>query len=91
MSWAAQQPDVGRHPSWLKPWEELEGRDREVDRRIGERLFRMGFSSGVAAADSKLAAMARRLELAERAVASLGAGSLDEVIARVPSAETGGA
>lgn len=40
IEWAKEQP----HPksSWLAPWTELSEPDREVDRRIGERLYRMG-------------------------------------------------
>lgn len=34
VKWAKEQPDA--KPSWLVPWEELEERYREVDRRIGE-------------------------------------------------------
>jgi hypothetical protein len=33
--WALEQPDVGEHPSWTEPWDELDERDREVDVRIG--------------------------------------------------------
>lgn len=40
IKWAKEQPLV--KPSWLAPWEELAEPDREVDRRIGERLFGMG-------------------------------------------------
>ena len=29
--WAAKQPDVHEHPSWLTSWEDLPERDREVD------------------------------------------------------------
>lgn len=41
--WAREQPDP--KPSWLKPWSELTEPEREVDRRIGERLFRFGVGS----------------------------------------------
>jgi hypothetical protein len=36
IEWAREQPNP--KPSWLVPWDELSERDREVDRRIGERL-----------------------------------------------------
>lgn len=36
MGWAREQPVC--KPSWLVPWEELSEPDREVDRRIGERI-----------------------------------------------------
>jgi len=42
-AWAREQPDVAEHPHWLMPWAELAERDREVDRRIGERLFCAGW------------------------------------------------
>lgn len=37
VAWAEEQPDP--KPSWLVPWEGLGEADREVDRRIGERLY----------------------------------------------------
>lgn len=43
VTWAAEQPNP--KPSWLVPWEILGEPDREVDRRIGERLFAMGRAS----------------------------------------------
>lgn len=42
ISWAQQQPNT--KPSWLVPWESLSEPDKEVDRRIGERLFTEGQS-----------------------------------------------
>lgn len=36
IEWAKEQPNP--KPSWLVPWEDLSEPDREVDRRIGERL-----------------------------------------------------
>lgn len=36
--WAAQQPDVDLHPTWLTPWNRLAARDREVDMLIGEAV-----------------------------------------------------
>lgn len=42
--WARQQPDP--KPGWLLPWDELPEPDREVDRRIGERLYRQGLAAG---------------------------------------------
>lgn len=36
--WAAEQPDVDQHPSWLVPWNRLAARDREVDMLIGEAV-----------------------------------------------------
>lgn len=35
--WAREQTDP--KPSWLEPWEALTEEMKEVDRRIGERLF----------------------------------------------------
>lgn len=39
VAWAKEQPSP--KSSWLLPWEELTESEREVDRRIGERLWRM--------------------------------------------------
>lgn len=36
IEWAREQPDP--KPSWLVPWEALSESDREVDRRIAERV-----------------------------------------------------
>jgi hypothetical protein len=43
VDWAKEQPNP--KPSWLQPWEELSEPDREVDRRIGERLYLIGTQS----------------------------------------------
>lgn len=40
IAWAQEQPSP--KPSWLVSWEDLTEPDREVDRRIGERLAREG-------------------------------------------------
>jgi len=52
VAWALEQPSP--KASWLVPWEGLDEPDREVDRRIGERLFAMGAAS-VAPHDADLA------------------------------------
>jgi hypothetical protein len=44
VAWAHEQPFP--KGSWLLPWESLAEPDREVDRRIGERLFNMGHRAG---------------------------------------------
>jgi hypothetical protein len=41
IEWAREQPNP--KPSWLLSWEEIEESDREVDRRIGLRLYDRGF------------------------------------------------
>ncbi len=41
VTWAREQPNP--KPSWLVPWEDLDELDREVDRRIGETLYAMGW------------------------------------------------
>jgi hypothetical protein len=46
MAWAQEQPSP--KPSWLVPWDELAEPDREVDRRIGERLYGLGRAEAVA-------------------------------------------
>lgn len=40
VQWASEQPDP--KPSWLLPWEALDDGQREVDMRIGEKLFEAG-------------------------------------------------
>ncbi len=40
IAWAREQ--AAPKPSWLVPWDGLSEPDREVDRRIGERLYGMG-------------------------------------------------
>ena len=40
IEWAKTQPNA--KPSWLTPWEELDDEQREVDIKIGERLYNMG-------------------------------------------------
>ncbi len=41
IAWANEQPDP-KKLSWLVPWDQLCERDKEVDRRIGETVYRMG-------------------------------------------------
>lgn len=41
VEWAQEQPTA--KPSWLCTWDEISARDREVDCRIGRRLYDMGF------------------------------------------------
>ena len=36
LEWAKEQPNP--KPSWLLPWKDLTDHEKEVDRRIGERL-----------------------------------------------------
>lgn len=43
IEWAQQQPVAKQH--WLKPYDQLDEADKEVDRRIGERLFAAGRAS----------------------------------------------
>lgn len=58
VEWAREQADP--KSSWLVPWEGLSEPDREVDRRIGEVLFAMGFRRGwVEAAPTPLSETAR--------------------------------
>jgi hypothetical protein len=40
IAWAREQPNP--KPSWLVPWEGLSEPDREVDRMIGEALYKRG-------------------------------------------------
>jgi hypothetical protein len=43
VKWAREQPNP--KPSWLTPWHELTEPEREVDRRIGERIYRMAIGA----------------------------------------------
>jgi hypothetical protein len=58
VEWAREQPNP--KPSWLKPWEELEEPDREVDRRIGERLFAYGRESAALGVSEAVENIARK-------------------------------
>lgn len=40
LGWAREQPRP--KPTWLLEWDQLPEADKEVDRRIGERLFALG-------------------------------------------------
>lgn len=40
IEWAREQDDP--KPSWLLPWEDLDDGQKEVDMRIGEKLFKAG-------------------------------------------------
>jgi hypothetical protein len=42
-AWAREQPNP--KPSWLLPWAELSEPEREVDRRIGERIYNMAMDA----------------------------------------------
>lgn len=46
IAWAKEQS--APKPSWLVPYDELAEADKEVDRRIGETLFRAGLDAGAA-------------------------------------------
>lgn len=52
--WAMEQPN--RKPSWLVPWAEMSEPDKEVGRRIGERLFREGVRTAIVAANKLITA-----------------------------------
>lgn len=39
LEWAKEQPDQEQHSSWLLPWEKLNERDRDVDRRIADAVI----------------------------------------------------
>ena len=45
IAWSMEQS--APKPSWLVPYDQLNEPDREVDRRIGERLFREGLRAAV--------------------------------------------
>jgi hypothetical protein len=44
VSWAERQPNP--KPSWLAPYDDLSEPDKEADRIIGERLYRLGMMDG---------------------------------------------
>jgi hypothetical protein len=46
IAWAKEQPNP--KPSWLVPYDQMAEPDKEVDRRIGETLFRAGLDIGSA-------------------------------------------
>ena len=52
IKWAREQPVI--KPSWTQPWEALSEPDREVDRRIGFELFRMGYLAGRASRQARI-------------------------------------
>jgi hypothetical protein len=43
LGWAATQPDP--KPSWLAEWDQLSPADQEVDMRIGQVLFWIGWQA----------------------------------------------
>lgn len=45
VEWASEQDDP--KPSWLLPWEDLDDGQREVDMRIGAKLFEAGRNAHV--------------------------------------------
>jgi hypothetical protein len=47
IAWAREQPNP--KPSWLVPWSGLSEPDREVDRMIGEALYKRGFDAATKA------------------------------------------
>lgn len=52
IEWAKEQPIV--KPSWLVPFDDLSEPDKEVDRRIGERLFGFGYDCGKSGATAPI-------------------------------------
>jgi hypothetical protein len=50
IEWAREQP--APKPSWLTPWEELTEPEKEVDRRIGERMYEAGFREALILAET---------------------------------------
>lgn len=52
IAWAKTQPDP--KPSWLVPWSGMSEPDREVDRRIGERIYAIGAKATIAAQQAEL-------------------------------------
>ena len=43
IEWASEQDEP--KPSWLLPWEDLDDGQREVDMRIGEKLYQAGIDA----------------------------------------------
>lgn len=44
LAWALEQANP--KPSWVASWEAISDREREVDMRIGEQLYDLGYRSG---------------------------------------------
>jgi len=42
-AWAREQPDIGGHPSWIRPWRALSEREREVDMVMAVEQFCAGW------------------------------------------------
>lgn len=79
VEWAKEQPNP--KASWLQPWEALTEPEREVDRRIGERIATI--RSSAPAVDRRErplepVALQARVELAERTLLRNGFLSCDE-------------
>lgn len=55
IAWTKEQPCP--KPSWLVPWEGLSEPDREVDRRIGEALYKEGATTPPTPHEAALAAL----------------------------------
>lgn len=69
VTWALEQPDVADHPFWTVPWDELTGRDREVDMRIGEAVAaaeRERDAEARTACEAEIAGLKRHLDTLAR-------------------------
>jgi hypothetical protein len=80
VAWALEQPDVGDHPSWVKPWTDLPGRDKEVDMRIGSAVAARALADWEAErAELTMARLSRSVKLAR--IAALCRAKPDRVCA----------
>ena len=63
--WAVNQPDKEKHPNWFLSWEQLEERDREVDRMIGGAIY-LRAKEKIVKADQQRQAVVGRIQCAGR-------------------------
>lgn len=84
IKWAQEQPNP--KPSWLVPYDQLSEPDKDVDNRIGERLFREGIRSLVATYRSD----AKDLEALKKAAKVFADESVGDFIYHIRESECKG-
>lgn len=82
IAWAKEQPNP--KASWLVPWEGLSEPDKEVDRRIGDRLFSEGARGGEGTAlPDRQATIAAAIEAGVRALREAGLDGDRDIVSTV--------